>query len=58
VETYAPDSQRPAGLLADLQMARAAIFLVERNDNHTDILGETNLRNQAAEVARAVLSLT
>jgi hypothetical protein len=58
VETHAPDSQRPAGLLADLQVARAAILLVERDDNHTDILGETNPRNQAVEVARAVLSLT
>jgi hypothetical protein len=36
-----PDSQKPAGLLANLQVARAAICLVERNDNHTDILGET-----------------
>ena len=58
VETYAPDSQRPAGLLANLQVARAAIFLMERNDFHTDILGKTNPRNQAVEVARAVLSLT
>jgi hypothetical protein len=41
VETYAPDSQRPAGLLANLQAARAAICLIERNDNHTVILGDT-----------------
>jgi hypothetical protein len=31
---------RRPGLLADLQEARAtAIFLIERNDNHSDILG-------------------
>jgi hypothetical protein len=31
---------RRPGLLADLQAARAkTIFLIERNDNHSDILG-------------------
>ena len=33
--------QRQPGLLANLQAARAAIFLIEHNDNHSDILGET-----------------
>ena len=33
--------QRQPGLLANLQAARATIFLIERNDNHSDILGET-----------------
>jgi hypothetical protein len=32
--------QGQPGLLANLQAARAAIFLIERNDNHSDILGE------------------
>ena len=32
--------QRQPGLLANLQAARATIFLIERNDNHSDILGE------------------
>ena len=34
--------RRRPGLLADLQAARATtIFLIKRNDNHSDILGET-----------------
>jgi hypothetical protein len=33
--------RRQPGLLANLQAARAAIFLIERNDNHRNILGET-----------------
>jgi hypothetical protein len=48
VETYFPDSQKPAGLLANLQAARAAKSLIERNDFHTQILGATSPRNQAA----------
>jgi hypothetical protein len=49
VETYAPDSQRPAELLANLQAARAAICLIERNDNHTVILGDMILEIKLAK---------
>ena len=40
---FGPDShERQPGLLADLQEVRATtIFLIKRNDNHSDILGET-----------------
>ena len=53
-----PDGQRPAGLLANLQVARATKSLIERNDNHNDILGEISREIKLPEVARAVLSLT
>jgi hypothetical protein len=33
--------RRLPGLLANLQAARAAIFSIEHDDNHSDILGET-----------------
>jgi len=33
--------RRLPGLLANLQAARAAIFFIEHDDNHSDILGET-----------------
>ena len=40
VETHARTATRRPGLLADLQEARATtICLIERNDNHSDILG-------------------
>jgi hypothetical protein len=35
--------RRQPGLLANLQAARATIFLIEHDDNHSDILGETTL---------------
>ena len=41
METHARTARRQPGLLANLQVARAAIFLIEHNDNHSDILGET-----------------
>jgi hypothetical protein len=37
-------------------VARAAIFLIERNDNHSDILGEAAREIKMSSVTRAVLS--
>ena len=36
-----PGRPRQSGLLANLQVARATIFLIEHKDNHSDIFGET-----------------
>jgi hypothetical protein len=49
--------QRQPGLLANLQAARATIFLMERNDNHSDILGEATCEIKLLSLARAFLSL-
>ena len=48
--------QRQPGLLANLQAARAKIFLIECNDDHRDILGaatcEIKLSNWTAPFCR------
>jgi hypothetical protein len=49
---------RPTGLLANLQETRATrVFLIECNDDHGDILGETIREIKQPKYRRAVLSL-
>jgi len=58
IGNFSPDSERPPGLLADLQETRAKKpFLIRRKDNHEVIVGETVYEIKCSVGVRAVLSL-